>query len=121
VRAFARDLARLLAHRQPDRLTVAQRKDKRGDRLFVDAGRNAYAQHAVAPYAVRALPGAPVAAPLDWDELDARGMHAQRFSLSSVPGRLAERGDPWQDIDRHARALGAARRALDGLLDAEGG
>ena len=47
-------------------LTREFRKEKRESRLFLDMGRNAYAQHAVAPYAVRPRDGAPVATPLDW-------------------------------------------------------
>ena len=50
---------------------VAFSKDERGDRLFVDTLRNAPAQHAVAPYTLRPRPGAPVAVPLRWDEIDA--------------------------------------------------
>ena len=53
------------------------RKEKREGRLFLDTARNAYAQTAVAPYAVRALPGAPVAAPLDWDELGDSSLDAR--------------------------------------------
>ena len=62
-------MAELLARRYPDRLTTEIRKDERGGRLFLDYLRNAYAATAVAPYSVRAKVGAPVAAPLDWDEL----------------------------------------------------
>jgi bifunctional non-homologous end joining protein LigD len=65
VRGFARDAAEELARRHPDRLTTEQRKDKRKGRLYLDAMRNAYAQTAVPPYAVRARPGATVATPLD--------------------------------------------------------
>ena len=64
-RALARDLADTIAAQQPDRLTTAVSKRARGDRVFVDWLRNSYGQHAVAPYSVRALPGAPVAVPLD--------------------------------------------------------
>ena len=55
----------------PAHRTVEQRKDNRGDRMYLDVMRNAYAQTAVAPYAVRARRGAPVATPLEWDELTA--------------------------------------------------
>jgi bifunctional non-homologous end joining protein LigD len=65
-RAVARELAALLAEREPKRFTIEQRKEKRRGRLYLDTARNAYAQTAVAPYAVRALAGAPVACPLDW-------------------------------------------------------
>jgi bifunctional non-homologous end joining protein LigD len=59
-------------------LTIEFYKRKRDGRLFVDVNRNAYAATAVPPYAVRPLPGAPVATPLEWDELSDRRLHAQR-------------------------------------------
>jgi bifunctional non-homologous end joining protein LigD len=61
VRALAADLVNHLAADQ----TTAQRKEKRGDRVFLDIGRNAYGQTFVAPYSLRARPGAPAATPLD--------------------------------------------------------
>ena len=70
VRQFARDVAEVVAADDPAHRTVEQRKDKRGDRMYLDVMRNAYAQTAVAPYAVRARRGAPVATPLEWDELE---------------------------------------------------
>jgi bifunctional non-homologous end joining protein LigD len=115
VREFARDAAALLARRNPDRLTTEHRKAKRGDRVFLDAGRNAYAQTVVAPYAVRALDGAPVATPLDWEEL-ARLQDAGRYTLRNLFRRLARKGDPWRGIHRHAQSLVLPRRRLDALL-----
>ena len=66
-------IAERLAERAPDGLTTAWRKEKRGGRVLVDTARNTYGQTTVAPYAVRALPGAPVATPLAWDELEDPG------------------------------------------------
>ncbi len=64
VRQFARDVADVVAADDPAHRTVEMRKDNRGDRVYLDIMRNAYAQTAVAPYAVRARRGAPVATPL---------------------------------------------------------
>jgi bifunctional non-homologous end joining protein LigD len=105
VRQFARDVATVVAADDPDHRTVEQRKDKRGDRIYLDVMRNAYAQTAVAPYAVRAHRGAPVATPLDWDELRGRGLKPDRFTIRDVPKRIAEQGDPWADMRRRARSL----------------
>lgn len=57
VRDFARDVADTLAGAHPGRLTTAARKKERGDRLYLDVRRNAYARTAVAPFSVRARPG----------------------------------------------------------------
>ena len=110
VRGFARDVAELVAGRHPDLLTVQQRKDKRGDRVFVDVLRNAYGQTAVPPYAVRARPVAPVSTPIGWDELSR--VRPDRYTTTSAPRRLGQRADPWQSMRRHAQSLDRARRAL---------
>jgi bifunctional non-homologous end joining protein LigD len=118
VRAFARDAMALLAARHPDAVTLMQRKAKRRGRLYLDVGRNAWAQTAVAPYAVRALPGAPVAVPLAWEELERKGIGARDYSVRNVFRRLAQHEDPWAGMRRHASSLDAARRRLDRLRDA---
>lgn len=115
VRGFARDVAELVVADDPARRTIAARKASRGNRVYVDVLRNAYAQTAVAPYAVRARPGGPVATPIEWDELTGRGMRADRYTVRSLPRRLAEHDNPWHDLRRHARSLRTARRRLDRL------
>jgi bifunctional non-homologous end joining protein LigD len=112
VHAFAGAVAAALVATDPRHLTVEFRRQRRGERIFVDVGRNAYAQHAVAPYGVRALPGAPVAAPLRWEELDDPRLGPRTFTLASMPERLAAHGDPWREIARHAHALARPAREL---------
>jgi bifunctional non-homologous end joining protein LigD len=105
VRAVAGTLAEKVAERLPDQLTTSWRKAGRGGRVLVDAARNTYAQTAVAPYAVRAKPGAPVATPLFWEELEEPDLHPRRWTLRDVPGRLESRGDPWEAIGAAAGSL----------------
>jgi bifunctional non-homologous end joining protein LigD len=114
IRAFARDVADTLAAGHPDRLTTAARKKDRGDRLYLDVQRNAYAQTAVAPYTVRAKPGAPVATPFAWTQLDDPGLDARRWTVADAVEQA--RTDPWADVMRKGRALGPARRRLDALM-----
>jgi len=113
VRALARRIAGELSEERSDELTVEQRKSERGGRVFLDTARNAYGQTTVAPYAVRARPGAPVAVPIDWDELDSSGLVSSRYTIENLFRRLAQKDDPWRDIDESAQSLGAAERALD--------
>jgi bifunctional non-homologous end joining protein LigD len=111
-RQFAREVAEVVVADDAAHRTVEARKDKRGDRVYLDVMRNAYAQTAVAPYSVRARAGAPVATPLEWDELDTRGLRADRFTIRNLRKRLADQRDPWADIYRHARSLTRPARRL---------
>jgi bifunctional non-homologous end joining protein LigD len=117
IRAFARDAADLLAARHPRELTTEARKAARRGRLYLDVQRNGYGQTAVAPYSVRSLPGAPVAAPVAWDDVDDPELTARRWTLGTVGGLLAS--DPWRGAPR-GRALGPARRRLDALREEAG-
>ena len=72
------------AARHPDDFTTEGRIAKRDGRLYLDIGRNGYAQTMAAPYAVRAKPGAPVSVPLDWSEPD--DWVPGRHPLRPLPG-----------------------------------
>jgi bifunctional non-homologous end joining protein LigD len=77
--------------------------------------RNAYAQMVIAPYAVRARRGAPVATPLRWEELSGGGLSPRQFTIRTIAGRLAEAGDPWAGMTRHRHSLPGPRRRLAAL------
>ncbi|MGA8282382.1 MAG: non-homologous end-joining DNA ligase, partial [Desulfobacterales bacterium] len=81
VRDFARDLATYLVDRHADRYTIEPRKEKRERRLYLDYLRNGYGQTAVGPYAIRAKAGAPIATPLDWEELSDGRLRSNRYTL----------------------------------------
>ncbi|MGW1790253.1 non-homologous end-joining DNA ligase [Streptomyces tubercidicus] len=116
VRGFAQDAAEVLAARHPDRLTTAVRKKSRGDRLYLDVQRNAYAQTAVAPWSLRAKPGAPVAAPISREQLDDPQLAAQSWTLKDVAGVLEQvDARPWSEGPARGRSLRTARRRLDAL------
>jgi bifunctional non-homologous end joining protein LigD len=117
-REFTRDVADLVAADDPAHRTVEARKSKRGRRVYLDIMRNAYAQTAVAPYPVRARRRAPVATPLEWDELSNRGLRPDQFTIRAIPKRLAGQRDPWADLHRHARALSRPRDRVSKWLGA---
>lgn len=114
-REFAHDVAGLLAARNPGLVTTEQRRDKRGKLIYIDVMRNAYAQLAVAPYSVRARPGAPVATPLTWRELDDAKLRPDQFTIRTVPDRIINisGGGPWAGWtggDPGSRVRGSMRR-----------
>lgn len=118
VRKFGQTIAKILAGRHPDRLTTEVRKNKRKGRVFIDVARNAYAQTAAAPYAVRAKPGAPVAVPIGWDELNS-SMSPQKYNIKNIFRRLSQKKDPWKDFRRHAVTIKRESKKADEILKEE--
>jgi bifunctional non-homologous end joining protein LigD len=115
-RSFARDVAGVCARRHPERLTLEQRVSKRQGRVFLDVMRNAYAQTSVAPYALRAKPGAPVATPLEWEEVTRGKLSPRQYTIKNIFKRLEQRGDLWEKISGPRSSLTQARSRLDKVL-----
>jgi bifunctional non-homologous end joining protein LigD len=113
VREFARDLARATAEREPKRFTTEQRKKARRGRLYIDVGRNAYGQTAVLPYSLRAIEGAPIATPLDWEELSGRDVSPGQYHIANLRRRTAQKKDPFADFFKSKRRASVDRRKLD--------
>ena len=105
---LAATVARRLAEERPKTLTTEFMKAKRAGRIFLDVNRNAYAQTAVAPYSVRPRPGAPVAVPLDWEEVENRRLKSDGFSMHDA----LQRDDPWEGFRSFSRSPLKAARSL---------
>lgn len=112
VHRFAKGVASRLAKDYPEELTDAQRIAARGDRVFIDYLRNSYGQTSIAPYSLRAKPGAPVATPVSWEEALAKGFGPQRYRLDNLFRRLGQKRDPWADIANARQDLTPALKAL---------
>src|SRR5215208_5757869 len=102
--AFGRELGRRL----PGAVTTNWWKEERGERIFVDYNQNARDRTIASAYSIRPKPGAPVSAPVTWDELP--DVAPEDFTVATMPARFAEMGD------RHA-AIDAAVHSLQPLLD----
>jgi bifunctional non-homologous end joining protein LigD len=70
VKSFAERFSRAIAEAEPETFTANIRKNQRKGRIFLDWLRNQRGATAVLPYSARAREGAPVAAPVAWEELD---------------------------------------------------
>lgn len=86
-------LGRVVVGRNPKLSTMERRKDQRGDKVYVDTGQTGRSRTIVAPYSVRAYPGARVSTPLRWDEIHL-ALDPGLFTIETVPDRVQELGDP---------------------------
>ena len=98
VATFAHAIGRLLIERDPKNFTGEFYKKDRAGKIFIDTGRNEYSATFAATYAVRPRAGAPVSAPITWDELRSGKFGPTAVTVKNVPGRVAKLGDVWADL-----------------------
>ncbi|HEX2797138.1 MAG TPA: DNA primase small subunit domain-containing protein, partial [Immundisolibacter sp.] len=109
LKRFARAIAQLLERSAPRDYVATASKAKRDGRIFVDWLRNGRGATAVAPYVTRARPGAPVATPLSWEELDTLTSGAA-WTVANFGERMAQvrRTDPWSGFFEQRQTVSAA-------------
>jgi bifunctional non-homologous end joining protein LigD len=107
VKAFSHEIALQMERAAPDLYISSASKQRRKGRIFVDYLRNARGATAVAPYSSRARPGATVAAPLAWSEIERRPVAPDAFDVRNLAKRLGQRGfrDPWADFGSVKQSL----------------
>ena len=113
-RRFGARASEVLCQRHADLFTTEFYKKDRHGRLYLDMMRNGYGATAVAPYSLRGRAGAPVAAPIDWSEVDDAALAADGFRLRDVRARLDARGDPWRALRERLGNLGDAAALVFG-------
>ena len=98
VRHAAIAIGRELERRLPDLVTVNWWKEERPPgSVFVDYNQNSRDRTIASAWSVRARPGGLVSTPLTWDQLPS--VRPSDFTVRTVPGLLAEHGDPHAGID----------------------
>lgn len=113
---FAHGAGAVLVRRHPQLFTQEFIKADRGERVFVDTGRNAPGATCAAVYAVRAREGAPVSAPCTWAEVESGAVGPRTFDLATLPARLDAVGDLWRPVLDGGVSLQAAAAAIDGMM-----
>jgi bifunctional non-homologous end joining protein LigD len=92
-RAWAEQLSKAIGKVVPSLVSWRWGVDERGGLARLDYTQNAINKTLVAPYSPRPAPGAPVSAPVEWDELDDLDLRADRVTIETVLQRVHERGD----------------------------
>jgi bifunctional non-homologous end joining protein LigD len=99
-RAWALGIAEEVVRSLPEQSTTERLKAKRGSRVYLDVMQNALGHHAVPAYVLRAVPGAPVSTPLDWEEVTS-DLDPKAFNLKTIFRRLArQKRDPMAGLLR---------------------
>ncbi|MFP4025472.1 MAG: non-homologous end-joining DNA ligase [Thiohalospira sp.] len=105
IRDVAKQIAGIVSKRDDKNFTTEISKNKRGKKVFIDYLRNSYGQTSILPYSLRAIESAPVAVPLDWDEIKDKELHPQKYNISNIFYRISQKQDPWREIKKNALDL----------------
>jgi len=112
---FAKWVAERFAKAYPDRFTTNMAKRARSGRIFIDYLRNGRGATAIGAYSPRARPGAPVATPLSWDEVE-KGVKPDAFTVVTLPDRLKKlKSDPWAEMLKLRQSISARVRREVGI------
>jgi bifunctional non-homologous end joining protein LigD len=111
-RSLGELLARYLVAKLPDITTIARQVSRRDGRVYVDYLQNGSGKLLVAPFSVRALPGAPVSMPLAWREVN-RKLDIRAHTIRNAPERMRKlKKDPLAGVLETVPDLGAALERL---------
>lgn len=114
---FAELVARLVVRENPEVATIERSLKKRQHaRIYIDHMQNARGKSVVAPYSVRPRPGAPVSAPLGWDEVKRQKIRPQDFTIKNIPARLARAGDLFKPVLNGKQTLDEALLELESIF-----
>jgi bifunctional non-homologous end joining protein LigD len=114
-RTFAEVIARIVVRRKPELFTTPRSVAKRErNRVYFDWVQNAKSKTIAAPYVLRAYPGAPVATPLEWDEVR-KGLDPRRFNIANARERFREKGDLFAGVLKRPQKMEKALGKLEKL------
>ncbi len=98
-KSFCSEIAKSLSDGS-DMFVANMRKDLRKGKVYIDYNRNGRTATAIAPYSTRARGGAPIAMPIEWEELG-RLKSAADFTVKTSAKHLAKRkSDPWAEFEK---------------------
>ena len=105
VHEWSEAFAKVLAGQYPDVFTVSYNKDLRGNKVLLDHNQIRKSRNTASIYSIRPLPGAPISAPVAWEEVESAEIEATSFKLTDIRGRIEEHGDLAGELLENSYAL----------------
>ena len=93
VHTWAIAIDRVLVERRPDLFSMDYTRSRRTEKVLLDHNQIGYGRTTASIYSVRPLPGAPVSAPVTWEEVNSGILSINQFTIQTMPERIGRMGD----------------------------
>lgn len=110
IRRFVEAVGRMLVAAAPADFTLEPAVADRHGKVFIDVHRNAHSQTVASVYSVRPRPGAPVSAPIAWDEV--ADLENGDITIANLWPRLERHGDLFAPVIAGGQTLDEAEALL---------
>jgi bifunctional non-homologous end joining protein LigD len=115
-RMFSELVARLVLERLPGAATLEREVGARAGKVYIDYLQLGEGKTIAAPFSARPYPGAPVSAPLRWNELK-MNLNPARFNIKTMPARMKRQGtDPFLGVLNDPQELEPALAKVESVL-----
>jgi bifunctional non-homologous end joining protein LigD len=112
---FGRSIVKLVHAELPSFTSIERYTDKRKGKLYLDFLQNRPQATVAGPYSLRPKPGAPVSAPLHWEEVK-KGMRIQDFNIYNIVARIKDIGDIFKPVIGKGINLDKAVKRIESLI-----
>ncbi len=115
VHTWAIAIDRVLVERRPDLFSLDYTKSRRTEKVLLDHNQVGYGRTTASIFSVRPLPGAPVSAPVTWEEVESGNLSINQFTIQTMPERVERMGDVAAGLITQSQRLPLATRLFSRL------
>ena len=107
VKTWVQHIGEQMQQRYPTLFTLPKKGNKTHEtnKVVIDYMQNIITRNTASVYTVRAKKGATVSTPVTWDEVAAKSFMPTDFNIKTVPKRVAQKGDLFQEVLRLQQEL----------------
>ncbi len=105
VRLFVENISRVVHQIMPEKTTVERKIENRQGKVYLDYLQNGRGKTLASVYSPRPLRGAPVSAPLTWDEINRSDVYPGNFTLNNILARISDKNDLFEAVLREKQEL----------------
>lgn len=120
VREFIRLIYVIVNNQLPETTTMVRSVNKRKGKIYLDFLQNVRGQTLVAPYSIRPKGGAPISAPVLWEDIFNGDLSSQKFNIKNSMEHIKNISTFYDDSVKNKQNIEKAYNILQNVVRKEG-